>query len=111
MLTFKNISFQYESEDFNIINDLSFQIREVVLVGHVISVGLGLLLALSKRVKEKSTQILLPLMETAEVGFLSQSEENWQENIDWMYQMGLIDDKISPSQVMTKEVTSDLLAS
>ena len=84
---------------------------EVVLVGLVISVGLGLLLALSKRVEEKSTQILLPLMETAEVGFLSQSEENWQENIDWMYQMGLIDDKISPSQVMTKEVTSDLLVS
>lgn len=33
---------------------------------------------------------LLPLMETMTAKFLSQSDECWQENIDWMLEQGLI---------------------
>ena len=36
-------------------------------------------------------ETLLPLMETAEAQFLSQSDACWQENIDWMLEQGLID--------------------
>jgi putative hydroxymethylpyrimidine transport system substrate-binding protein len=40
-------------------------------------------------------------METADAPFLSQTAENWQENIDWMYKEGLIKNKIEPSDVFT----------
>ena len=38
-------------------------------------------------------------METADAPFLTQTEENWQENIDWMYEEGLITQKITPADV------------
>ena len=39
-------------------------------------------------------------METADAPFLSQSETCWQENIDWMYDEGLISTKPDVSEVM-----------
>ena len=55
---------------------------------------------LSQTVEEKSCQTLLPLMETETAEFLSQTEECWQENIDWMFENGLIDKKVEVSDVM-----------
>ena len=51
-------------------------------------------------VEKQSCQTLLPLMETADAAFLSQSEACWQENIDWMYEEGLISTKPDISEVM-----------
>ena len=45
---------------------------------------------LSETVERKSMATLLPLMETADAAFLSQSDECWQENIDWMLAQNLI---------------------
>ena len=50
--------------------------------------------------EEKSCETLLPLMESDEVPFLTQTEECWQENIDWMSESGLIDKKVDVSDVM-----------
>lgn len=55
---------------------------------------------LSPTVEEQSAKTLLPLMETDIATFLSQTAENWQKNIDWMYNAGLIDEKVEVSQVM-----------
>ncbi len=57
---------------------------------------------LSPTVEEKSCQTLLPLMETDDAPFLSQSEENWQENIDWMLSAGLINQPVEVSDVMAE---------
>ena len=46
---------------------------------------------LSETVERSSMATLLPMMETAEAPFLSQSDACWQENIDWMLSQGLID--------------------
>ena len=51
-------------------------------------------------VEKQSCETLLPLMETADAPFLSQTEECWQENIDWMYDQGLISQKPDVSEVM-----------
>ena len=39
-------------------------------------------------------------METADAPFLSQTEACWQENINWMYDEGLISEKPDVSEVM-----------
>ena len=39
-------------------------------------------------------------METADAQFLTQTAENWQENIDWMYSTGLISNKVDVADVM-----------
>lgn len=54
---------------------------------------------LSETVERKSMEILLPMMETADAAFLSQSDECWQENIDWMLEQGLISEKIALDEV------------
>ena len=46
---------------------------------------------LSETVEQKSLETLLPLMETDEAPFLSQSAACWQENVDWLLEQGLID--------------------
>lgn len=51
-------------------------------------------------VEKKSVETLLPLMETADAPFLSQTEKCWQENIDWMYDEGLISSKPAVTEVM-----------
>ena len=56
---------------------------------------------LTQSVEEQSCKTLLPLMETDSAEFLSQTEECWQENIDWMLENGLIDKAVDVSDVMT----------
>ena len=56
--------------------------------------------ALDPDVEKKSCETLLPIMETADAKFLSQTEACWQENIDWMYDEGLISAKPEVSDVM-----------
>lgn len=55
---------------------------------------------LSPSVEKKSCETLLPLMETADAAFLSQTESNWQENIDWMLANNLIDQSVPVTDVM-----------
>lgn len=55
---------------------------------------------LSPSVEKKSCETLLPLMETADATFLSQTESNWQENIDWMLANNLIDQSVPVTDVM-----------
>ena len=57
---------------------------------------------LSETVETKSLETLLPMMETADAPFLSQTEESWQANIDWLLSQGLIDEAIDPSEVMAE---------
>ena len=47
---------------------------------------------LSQTVEQKSMATLLPMMETADAPFLSQTAECWQENVDWLLSQGLIDE-------------------
>lgn len=54
---------------------------------------------LSETVETKSCETLLPLMETENAKFLSQSDECWQENIDWMLGSGLITNEVTPDDV------------
>lgn len=56
---------------------------------------------LTQSVEEQSCKTLLPLMETEDAEFLSQTEECWQENIDWMLENGLIDQSVDVADVMT----------
>ena len=51
-------------------------------------------------VEKQSCDTLLPLMETADAAFLSQTEQCWQENIDWMFDQGLISEKPDITEVM-----------
>lgn len=54
---------------------------------------------LSETVERKSMGVLLPMMETEDAAFLSQSDSCWQENIDWMLEQGLIDQAVSLDDV------------
>ena len=54
---------------------------------------------LSETVERKSMEILLPMMETADAAFLTQSDACWQENIDWMLSQGLIEKAVSLNDV------------
>ena len=55
---------------------------------------------LDPEVEQQSCATLLPLMETADAPFLSQTAQCWQQNIDWMYDEGLISAKPAVSDVM-----------
>lgn len=48
---------------------------------------------LSESVERESMTLLLPLMENSSCPFLSQNDEVWRENIDWLYSNGLISEK------------------
>ena len=54
---------------------------------------------LSETVERQSLSTLLPLMELPDAPFLSQSDQCWQENIDWMAEQGLISRRISLDEV------------
>lgn len=58
---------------------------------------------LSPTVEAKSAEALLPRMETEDAPFMTQTEENWKENIDWMKEHGLIERVPEVSEVMTTE--------
>ncbi len=57
---------------------------------------------LSPTVEKQSCEALLPLMETAGAPFLSQTAENWEANIAWMLENGLIDHAVEPADVMAE---------
>lgn len=70
-------------------------------------VGLQILLdnenadsALNKEVKTESLEILLPLMEDEDVPFGYQEVESWQKVADWLYEMGVIDTKVDPQDIV-----------
>ena len=54
---------------------------------------------LSETVERKSMEVLLPMMETTDATFLSQSDACWQENIDWMLEQGLISESVALDEV------------
>ncbi len=54
---------------------------------------------LSETVERKSMNTLLPMMETKDTPFLSQSDACWQENMDWMLHQGLISKKVPLDEV------------
>ena len=56
---------------------------------------------LTQSVEEQSCATLIPLMETEDAAFLTQTDECWQENIDWMLENELIDKAVDVSDVMT----------
>ncbi len=58
---------------------------------------------LSPTVEAKSAEVLLPRMETEDAPFISQTEENWKENIEWMKDHGLIERVPEVSEVMTND--------
>lgn len=55
---------------------------------------------LTESVEKKSFDVLLPLMETAQTPFLSQDAATWQQNIDWLYETGMIQSTFDPQEVM-----------
>ena len=59
---------------------------------------------LSESVETQSMNTLLPSMEKEGSPFLSQTEEAWQKNIDWLFEQGLIAEKKDVSEFMTTEL-------
>jgi len=57
---------------------------------------------LSETVERQSISVLLPLMDSSEEPFLSQSAEVWQNNIDWLYEQGLIKEKIAAEDMFAE---------
>ena len=60
---------------------------------------------LSPTVEQASMDVLLPVMETADVPFMSQDTAIWQQNADWLYEMGLLSEQADVSFMVV-----DLLA-
>ena len=60
---------------------------------------------LSESVEQASMEMLLPAMETAESPFLSQDVAVWQQNADWLCEMGLLSEQADVSFMVV-----DLLA-
>lgn len=56
---------------------------------------------LDKEVEKQSFDYLIPVMETEKAKFLEQDIEVWQENADWLYENGLINDKFDASQIVS----------
>lgn len=55
---------------------------------------------LIENVEKQSIDMLLPFMETPNCPFLSQDIEVWQKNINWMFEKGLIDEKIDANEIV-----------
>ena len=60
---------------------------------------------LSPSVEQASMEMLLPAMEKADEPFLSQDVAVWQQNADWLYEMGLLSEQADVSFMVV-----DLLA-
>lgn len=54
---------------------------------------------LDKEVETRSLEVLLPLMETEGIPFGYQEEEHWKEVINWLFEMGIIDEKFDSNDV------------
>ena len=57
---------------------------------------------LDSETEKKSLDILLPLMETSDGEFLSQSSDNFTSNIDWLTQTGILKNKVNADDVYTE---------
>lgn len=55
---------------------------------------------LKKNVEEKSIEMLVPIMETENAKFLSQDKAVWNENIQWLYDTGVISKIISADDIV-----------
>ena len=55
---------------------------------------------LSETVERQSMETLLPVMEEDGKPFLSQDASVWEENIDWLYEQGLTDEKLPAEEFM-----------
>lgn len=55
---------------------------------------------LNENVERKSIDMLLPIMETEDAKFLSQDKEVWEENIQWLYDTGVISKTISADDIV-----------
>ena len=55
---------------------------------------------LTESVERKSFDVLLPIMEKEGAPFLSQDAAVWQENIEWLYETGMIETTFDPAEVM-----------
>lgn len=55
---------------------------------------------LTESVEQKSFEILLPMMDSEAAPFLSQTVEDWQKNIDWLKESGMIETGFDPADVM-----------
>lgn len=58
--------------------------------------------ALNPEVEKKSLDILLPTMETDGGKFLSQDENIWDENINWLYDNGLIKNSVDSENIIVE---------
>lgn len=56
---------------------------------------------LKETVEKQNFEIILPMMETESTPFLTQKEEVWQNNIDWLKERGLLQKEIKAEDVMT----------
>lgn len=63
--------------------------------------------ALDPEVETKSMEILLPLMEGEYDPFLSQDPDCYQENISWLKDNGLIDNDITPDDIIVDAINGD----
>lgn len=49
---------------------------------------------LSETVEKESLEILLPIMETPQNKFLTQTKKVWENNVNWLYENGIIQKKL-----------------
>ena len=49
---------------------------------------------LSETVEKESLEILLPIMETPQNKFLTQTKKIWENNVNWLYENGIIQKKL-----------------
>lgn len=55
---------------------------------------------LNENVEKKSFEMLIPLMETENEPFLYQDSAIWQKNADWLFEKGLLNEKIDASELL-----------
>lgn len=55
---------------------------------------------LDEEIEKKSLEILLPLMENESGKFLSQDEENWDNNIKWLQEKNLLKGKVESKDII-----------
>ena len=59
---------------------------------------------LDENVERQSIATCLPAMESADSPVFSMKPEVWEESINWLYDLGLIEERIDVSEVMTTEL-------
>ena len=55
---------------------------------------------LTESVERKSFDVLLPIMDKSDAPFLSQDAAVWRENINWLYETGMIETTFDPAEIM-----------